>query len=177
MGLTELVHGVNPVCVLVEVVVVHRTALVVVQLHHVTCGTTLTGVEIGLLHHHGIAVTVKHVQTLGGPLASEAVREIDFRLTGRTTTGGDLNHTVGTARTPDGGSGGVLQHVDVLDVLGVHRQKGSELLLIVQVFEVHLRYVGRKVEDVAIDHNQWLGATVDGAHTTKTHAGTRTQVT
>ena len=177
MSLTELVHFLHPVRILVEVIIIGRTALVVVNLDHVTCGCTLAWVEVRLFQHHGVAVAVKHVQSAWSPRTGETVREVDFCLTCHTTLGVDLNHTVSTAGTPDGRGGSVFQHLDFLDVLWVHRQESGKLLLVVEVLKVHFRHVVRKVEDVAIDNDQWLGATVDGAHTTHTHTCSRTQVT
>ena len=101
VSLTELVHFLHPVRILVEVVIIGRTALVVVDLDHVTCGCTLAWVEVCFFQHHGVAVAVEHVQPARSPGAGKTVREVDFCLTCHTTLGVDLDHTVRTARTPD----------------------------------------------------------------------------
>ena len=93
-----------------------------------------------------------------------------------TTTGSDLDHTVGTTRTPDSGSGGILEHIDALDVLGLHTEELSELLGVVHILKVDIR--GAVVlEDITIYYDKGLLVTIDGGNTTQTHGSTGTKVT
>ena len=131
---------------------------------------------IGFLEHHGVAVTVEHLHAFGLPGAREAVAEVYGSFTACTTTSGDFNHTVRTAGTPDGSSGGIFQDFDALDVFGCNLEECGELFFVLHVFQVEV-IAAVVFEDVSVDHNQRFLATVDGSHTTKAHAGTGTKVT
>ena len=88
------------------------------------------GIEVFLLQHHGVLVTVQQFHTCGlvGTSQSEAVGHAC--LTTCTALGFNLNHTVGTLGTPDGRSGSILQHCDTLDILRVHIQQLSKLFIV-----------------------------------------------
>ena len=175
MLLTELAYGVDPIGVLAVVGIDVGFVLVVVQFRHI--GGFLLGVEVGLLQHHGVAVTVEHLVAIGLPSAIELIGEGDVGLTLVTTAEFDFDDTVGTLGTPLGGRT-VLEDLDALDVFGVDIQQGGELFLVVEVAEVNvLDGIFRKFEDVVVDDNQGLRITVDGGGTAQTHRGTGTEVT
>ena len=52
-----------------------------------------------------------------------AAFELHFGIARLTLLGGDEHHTVGTARTVEGGRSGIFEHRDVFDVVGVDRRE------------------------------------------------------
>ena len=66
----------------------------------------------------GVVVNVEHVILLGNLLPAVVGVVADLYLTGLTALGGHQDNTVGTTATVDGGRRSVLQHGDVLDVVG-----------------------------------------------------------
>ena len=73
VGLSELCDFVNPVGILVVVGVVCGVVLEVHELHDSRCHVALLGVEVCLLEHHGVSVTVEHLHAFGLPCSAEAV--------------------------------------------------------------------------------------------------------
>ena len=176
--LTELLHLVHPIGVVVEVVVDVGFVGVVVQLGDASSdAVALCGIEVCLFQHHGVAVTVQHLVAVGLPGAVELIGEV--HLCGTTTTAAqlDFDNTVGTSHTPLGGGSGILQYGDALDILGVHVQQGRELLLVIHILEVHALGVLGQIKDMVVHHNQGLCVAVDGGGTAQAHGGTGTQVT
>ena len=168
-----LLHQLQPV----GIVVIHlvlRERGVVVQLGDVTGLVTHGGVEVLLLQQHRVLVTVQHLVALRLVGTSQTEAVVDAGLTTRTTLGLDLDDTVRTLRTPDGGCGSILQHRDALDILRVDVQQFGKLLLVgrreVEVVDVGLPHV-------TVDHDQRLTRTVDTRHTAQAHRRARTQVT
>ena len=170
----SLQHFLHPVGIVVPVLKLCPRA-VVVDLVDVRRGRgALRGIVVHLLEHHGVVVTVQQVVALRLPAGLNAQRVVHAGSTAGTTLGTDLNDTVGTTRTPDGRSGSILQHLDILDVGGVHgEQRGVGLLVGILEVEVSIGVV----EDVSVDDDQWLCGAVDGSDTTQTHRRTGTQVT
>ena len=108
------------------------------------------------------------------PGTGEHILEVDTGLTSRTTLRGDLDHTIGAVHTPYGGGGSILQHLDVGDILNVHREERG-ILLFAGIGEVEV-LVG-VVEDLVVHDNQWVSIAIDGGHTAQTHGRTCTEVT
>ena len=134
------------------------------------------GVEVLLLQHHGVLVTIEqlHAFRLVGSRKTQAVGHL--RLASGTALGLDFDNTIGTLRTPDGRCGSILQHGDALDVLRVDVQQLSKLLVIGRG-EVEVLGAATRLPDVTVDDDKRLAASVDTRHTTQTHRSTRTQVT
>ena len=156
---TRLGDGVTPVGIVAILSPLGKAARVVQIVDFgnsgsVRSGVVLTGVEVGLLQHHGVVVTTQQVIALGlmGGCELQGVGHVG--LATDTTLGGQLDDTVTTLRTIDGRCGSVLQHVDGGDVLRVDVQQFSELLVVgtchIEVVEVHLT-------DVTVDHDQRVG--------------------
>ena len=168
--LTELCDFVYPIRVLVVVTIIRG---VVLEVHDFRDARLLfredARVVISLLQHHGVAVTVQHIHAGRLPSTRETVAEVHLRLTAGTTTGGDFDYTVRTSRTPDSGSGGVLQHLDAGDIFGGNLEKGGKLLFVLHVVEVEVVVV-IVFEDVAVHNDERFLATVDRGNTTQTHA-------
>ena len=131
--LTDLRHLFHPVRVLIIVGIISRTVGEIHQLNNAGSRITLFRIEVSLLQHHRIAGTIEHVQSLRLPRARKTVVETDTRLTTASAACGDFDHTIRTARTPDGSCGSILQDLDAGDIVGRHLQQSSELLLVVQV--------------------------------------------
>ena len=83
-------------------------------------GSLHAGVGVPLVHHHGVLRSVEEVAL--APLALPSVREVvvDPHLALRAALGGDQHHAVGRTRTVDCARGGVLEHLDTLDVARVY---------------------------------------------------------
>ena len=174
--LTDLRHLFHPVRVLIIVGIISRTVGEIHQLNNAGSRITLFRIEVGLLQHHRIAGTIEHVQSLRLPRARETVVETDTRLTTASAACGDFDHTIRTARTPDGSCGSILQDLDAGDIVGRHLQQSSELLLVAQVGEVDRSQI-LPLERIAVHHNQRFLRTVDRVHTAQAHRSTGTQVT
>ena len=108
------------------------------------------------------------------PGTGEHILEVDTGLTSRTALRGDLDHTIGAVHAPNGGSGSILQHLDVGNILNVHREERG-ILLFAGIGEVEV-LVG-VVEDLVVHDNQWVSIAIDGGHTAQTHGRTCTEVT
>ena len=98
--LTKLSHGINPVGIVRVVVVDVGHFRVVVQFRDGGC--RLVGVEVSLLEHHGVTVTIQHLVTIGLPGTVELVGEVHLGRTTATTAQLDFDDTVGTLYTPLG---------------------------------------------------------------------------
>ena len=108
-------------------------------------------------------VTVEEAHALGLVCCRESVAILHLGLTSLTALGLDLNHTVSTLGTPDGCSGSVLEYGDALYILRVDVEQFGELVFgSAGVVEPVLIVA---FEDVPIDHDEWFGVSVDGAHT------------
>ena len=68
----------------------------------------------------GIGVEVEYVKRVRQSLDTPVSGQGNVGVTLRTVLGGNHDNAVGTSRTVDGGSGGILQDLDALDVGGVH---------------------------------------------------------
>ena len=119
VGLSELCNFVTPIGVVVEVPEIHRTGIVIRDFNYVRGNAALRRIEVCLLQHHGVLVTVQHLHTLRLPRAGKAVREVDTCLTAASATGLNFDNTVSTARAPDCRCCCVFQDVYALDVFRV----------------------------------------------------------
>ena len=73
-----------------------------------------------LVLQDGIVGSTRHVALLPGRLPAVGEVVVDAGLAYLTLLGGDKNDAVGGTGTIDGTRGGILQHFDALDVVGVH---------------------------------------------------------
>ena len=171
---TELLHSIYPIGVVVPILVL-APGLVVIQLTDAGGGVRLLGgvVEL-LLHHHRVVVTVQQRVAIGLPCARELIRKVHARLATGTMLGGNQDNTIGTLRTPDGRSSGILQDLNISDVLNVHRQQ-RRVSLLVGVGKVEI-FIGI-VKNLVIDNDQRVSITIDGCHTTQAHRRSCTEVT
>ena len=176
MLLTELRNLLHPVGVLVPVVGLGpRLSGDVVNLVDGRGGRcTLRGVIELLLEHHGVVVTVQQVITAGHPGAGELIPQRHTGLAAYTALGGNLDDTVGTLRTPDGGSGSILQDGDAGNIVDADGQQRGEGLL-VGTLKVDVR--GIIVKYLVVNDNQRLGTAVQRRDTTQAHGSTGTEVT
>ena len=171
---TVLDHFLPPV----GVVVIHfifRERRVVVEFHDVARCIRKQRIVVSLLHQHRILVTIQHAHTCRLVSQRRAVGIAHTSLTTLTTLRLDFNHTISTLRTPNGSTRCILQHRDGSNIVGVHIQQLRPLVLTrIRIVEV---VVVVRLEDITIHHNQRVGITIDGAHTTQAHLRTRTEVT
>ena len=176
MCLTKLGNFIAPIRILVEVSIIHRTVLIVGNLDNVRSYTALRRIEISFLQHHGVFVAIKHFHTFRLPGTGKTIRKVYTCLTSAATTGFDFNYTVSTAGTPNSSSRSILQNVDTLNILRVHRKQACELLAVVHILKVN---VGRIItfKHVSVNDDQRFLITVDSCNTTQTHCCTRTEVT
>jgi hypothetical protein len=65
-----------------------------------------------------------------GLLGSHTLRDVEARCAGLALLGRDDDHAVGGARSVDGGGRGRLQHLDVLDIVGVEVRKTVDHLIL-----------------------------------------------
>ena len=170
----HLLHLVHPVGVVVPVLELSPRA-VVVNLIDIGGGSRALGrIVVHLLEHHRVVIAIEQVVALRLPAGLHAQRVVHACGTTGTALGANLNDTVGTTRTPDGGGGSVFQHLDVLDVRRVHReQRGVGLFIGILEVEVGIGVV----EDVSVDHDERLSRAIDTRHTTQAHRRSGTQVT
>ena len=170
----ELCHGVHPVGIVVPVLIL-RPCGVIVQLLDVRGGIGFLGrIVEGLLHQHGVAVTVEQLVALRLPGAGELIGEIQAGFSTHTVLRRNEQHTIGALRAPYGGGGSILQHDNVGDIVHVDRQQRG-ILFLVGIGEVEV--LVRVVENLVVHHNQRVGIAGDGGDTTQTHLRTGTQVT
>ena len=105
---------------LVEPVGVDERAVGTVDALHVgPVVRTAAAVDVGLVHDGHVLARVKHICPVGHRLPAEVTVEGDLGLPFLTALGGDQHDAVGGLGTVDGGGGGILQHVDALDVGGI----------------------------------------------------------
>ena len=169
-----LLHFLRPFSIVVPVLKL-SPRFVVVDLVDVGGGCGALGrVVVHLLQHHGVVVTIQHVVALGLPAGLYTERVVHLGCASCTTLGLDLNDAVGAAVTPDCCSSSILEHLDFLDVGRVDREQRC-VGLFVGAGEVEGCI--RILEDVAVDDDEGLSATVDGGDTTQTHGSAGTQVT
>ena len=81
-----------------------------------TVGVRIEGLLVDVA---GVGHGIEHVDFLGHFRETEIRGEGDVVLAVAALLGGDDDHAVGAARTVDGRRGGVFQHLDRLDVVGV----------------------------------------------------------
>ena len=173
--LSELSNGVNPVRIFIVVGEVSRVIIEVHQLHNAGSHIALFRIEVRLLEHHGIAITIQHLHAVRLPGATETIAEVHTGFTTRTTAGRNLDNTIRTTRTPDSSCCSVFQHVDLLDIIGADLQQCGEFLF-VHIFSVQLLAI-IVFQNIAIDYDKRLLVTIDRGHTTQTHGSTGTKVT
>ena len=79
----------------------------------------------------GIGNRIQHINLLRDMREAPAARELHLWLTCLTTLGSDDNDTVGTTRTINSCSRGILQDFDILDIMRVdHAQRVTALLIL-----------------------------------------------
>ena len=80
-------------------------------------------VQVVLPHIAADIVGCGDIEFLGNHVECHVAVVTDVGALGLAATlGGDDDHTVGSLRTVDGGSGCVAEHVDALDVIGSHHR-------------------------------------------------------
>ena len=109
-------------------------------------------IKVQLVHNLHVLLGIQRGRTLGGVAPSDISVVRSLNLTNLSLLGGHQNHTVGSTGTIDGSRGGVLQHVDALDVSGVQTVQ---------------TVVGCSCRDT-VDDQQWRRST-HGTHTTNVH--------
>ena len=99
----------RPFCVVAPVVVVAQVVVVGVQ----------SVVHIGLPEGTSPLAGIHRLNLVGIERGGHRGVEVDLHLAVLALLGGDDDHTVGSTRTVDRGRGGILQHLDALDVVTV----------------------------------------------------------
>ena len=169
----QLLHGADPVGVVVELLVLTERG-VVVELDDVASVVALLGIEVSLFKQHGVVVAVEHADALRLVGEVKAVAVGDAGRAAAAALGLDLDDAIGTLRAPDGCGCGILQHADALNIIGVDGQQLGKLLLVgIGIVEV---VVAGRFKDIAIDHDEGLRVAVDGTDATQTHGGAAAEV-
>ena len=166
VGETVLGHFIHPVGIVVKLFV-FRESGIVVEFRYVAGVLVLAGIEVGLLHQHGVVVAGKHLAPFRLAVAGELIEVLHPRRALHAALGADHDHTVGTARAVDGSRGPVFQHRDLIDILGIDAEKVGKLLGCgVGIVEgaVYVALIWNVVE-----HDEWLRVGVDGAGAADTH--------
>ena len=115
------------------------------------------GVDVALVHHHGILRGVENVAL--APFALPSVREVvvHLNLAFLSRLCGHEHHSVCRAGTVDGSRGGVLEHLDALDV-------------------ARIDIVETALDGHAVNNIQRVGV-VDGAYAAHPYTRSRTGLT
>ena len=116
-------HGIT-LCVIAPVEVISQAVTVRIQ----------AVVHVCTPQHLSVLLGIEHFHLVGVGLYGNAGVEVNLNLAFLTLLGGDDDHTVGSTRTVDTGRGGILQHLDALDVVTIQF--------------VHARLRGHTVDDV-----------------------------
>ena len=120
---SRLAHFLHPVGVIVPVLIFCPRAVVVQLVDIRGRDRSLRRIVEFLLHQHSVVVTIQQVVTFRLPTGLYTQRIVYTSLTTRTAFRANHNHTIGTTHTPDGSGGSVFQHLNVLNVLRVHRKQ------------------------------------------------------
>ena len=129
----------------------------------------------GVLDIGHVVVTAEHGHRLGLKLEGVLGGEGEAGLAHGTLLGGDEQHTVGTGCTIDGCRGGILQHLDTLDVIGVEGEHLCEVFLVGGVEVEGIVDVGRVGHTV--DDDERVGIAVECGGTTDADIALGTGVT
>ena len=76
----------------------------------------VAGVDLLFVHDGHILAGIEHRRLAGHVLPTVIGIETDLCLTLTTIFGGHEHHTIGSLSTIDGSRGGILQHIDTLDI-------------------------------------------------------------
>ena len=153
-----------------------------------------------LISHHGHVVgegIVEVHQVLSEAHALLRVHQIDIAV-GISRTGGVFelrivgdagrsrltflcchdNHTVGRAGSVERSGGGILKHVDPLDVLWVESRDGvTDVVNVVGVVELFVGHIDRIRQGNSVEHPQRFAIADEGRRTANAHARRRTDFT